>query len=220
MIAVIFDFDGTILDTETPAFQSHCRLFREHGAELSADEWCQGIGTIQPETYWFDRLCERAAAPPTYEEFRRAARAYYRECVTLEPMPGILPLLDELAQAGVPRGVGSNAPAEWVLGSLREIGLADRFGAVVTSDQVERAKPAPDVYLEAARRLRRHPGRCVVIEDSETGLASARSAGMPAVAIHHALNRSHDLSGAALHASTAEELTLDRLKALLDVRSG
>jgi putative hydrolase of the HAD superfamily len=213
MFAVVLDFDGTILDTETPAYESHRRFFGEHGVALTVDEWCTCIGTIQPETHWFDWLCERAAAAPSFERFRAATLAYYRERVRPEPMPGILALLDALDDAGIPRAIGSTAPADWVLESLAELRLADRFPIVVTGDQVARFKPAPDVYLEAARRLGMPPARCIAIEDSGPGLASARAAGMRTIAIPHPLNRTHDLA-ADLSVSSATELDVERLRAL------
>ena len=213
MFAVVLDFDGTILDTETPAYESHRRFFGEHGVALTVDEWCTTIGTIRPETHWFDWLCERAPAAPSFERFRAATLAYYQERARLEPMPGILTLLDALDQADVPRAIGSTAPADWVLASLAELRLTDRFPVIVTGDQVGRFKPAPDVYLEAARRLGVPPGRCIAIEDSGPGLASARAAGMKTIAIPHPLNRSHDLT-ADLSVSSASELNLEVLRAL------
>jgi HAD superfamily hydrolase (TIGR01509 family) len=214
--AVVFDFDGTVLDTESAAYESHCRFFAEHSVDLPATEWCSGIGIIQPERHWFDWLCARAASPPTFERFKEATRQYYRECVRMEPMPGILTLLEALEARGLPRAIGSNAPSDWVTGSLGELGLLDRFTTIVTGDQVERYKPAPDIYLEAARRLGIEPGHCIAIEDSGPGLASARAAGLKTIAIPHPLNRTHDLSGADLYVSNATELSIDRLQRLVD----
>jgi riboflavin kinase len=93
--------------------------------------------------------------------------------------------------------------------------LIPSFTAVVTGDQVKRGKPAPDVYLEAARRLELDPARCVAIEDSGPGIASARAAGMKTVAIPHPINSSHDFDGADLQIDTAAELTLEALRALV-----
>jgi HAD superfamily hydrolase (TIGR01509 family) len=216
MFAVIFDFDGTILDSETAEYLSHRRLFADHGVDLSEQEWGTGIGIVQPKTHWWEWLRERTESAPDYEGFREATRRYFREHVKMEPMPGITALLGALVAAEIPRGVASAASARWVLQALDELGLASSFGAIVTGDQVEHSKPAPDVYLEAARRLRMAPEKCIAIEDSGPGLAAARAAGMRTVAIPHRLNRhTHDFDGADLHLSSAACLTMEQLQGLI-----
>jgi HAD superfamily hydrolase (TIGR01509 family) len=214
MFAVIFDFDGTILDSESAEFHSHRRLFGDWGLTLTEDEWCEGVGILQPETHWFDRLCERAQDPPDFGHFQRLTRQYFGEHVSMEPMPGVSVLLGALIAAGVPRAIASSAPSSWVLRGLEGVGLAQSFDAVVTIDQVARGKPAPDVYLEAARRIGIDAARCVAIEDSGPGLASARAAGMRTVVIPHALTRLHDLSGADMRVKSATDLSLETLRNL------
>ena len=217
MFSVIFDFDGTILDSETAEFESHRQLFSECGATLNLDEWCEGVGIVTPHDYWFVQLCARAKNPPAdYEQFLERRRAYFRTRVRWEPMRGIGELLDELAAAGVPCAIASTASGDWVTRALMELGLAKRFDAVVTGDQVERGKPAPDVYLEAARRLGVDPRSCVAVEDSGPGLAAAAAAGMKTVIIPHTLSRNHDLDNADLRVSHAGELTLARLRRLFE----
>jgi HAD superfamily hydrolase (TIGR01509 family) len=220
MFAVIFDFDGTILDSESAEFQSHRRFFAEHGVDLTEQEWCTGIGIVQPAMQWWEWLCARTTAPPTYERFRDVTRAYFREHVRMEPMPGISVLLRALVAAGVPCGVASAGSSAWVVRALEDLGLAPSFGAIVAGDQVALRKPAPDVYVEAARRLHMPPARCVAIEDSGPGLAAARAAGMRTVAIPHRLNRhTHDFNGADVQLSSAADLTLDRLRDLVACNS-
>ena len=214
MFAVIFDFDGTFLDSETPEYESHKRVFADHGVRLSHDEWCTGIGIVKPGTHWFDRLCARTAAPPTFERFREATREHFREMVRMEPMPGISALIGALVAAGVPRAIASTASSEWVLRALEELQLAPTFDVIVTGDQVQRGKPAPDVYLEAARRLNTGPDHCVAIEDSGPGVAAAKAAGMKTIAIPHALSRTHSFDGTDLHVRTATDLTIDDLMRL------
>jgi HAD superfamily hydrolase (TIGR01509 family) len=215
MFAVIFDFDGTILDSETAEFHSHRRFCADHGVELSEEDWSTGIGRVKPAAHWWDWLRARAEAPPTYDVFRETTRRYFREHVCMEPMPGITALVGSLVAGGIPRAVASAASSNWVFRALDEVQLASSFDAVVTGDQVAQPKPAPDVYVEAARRLSIAPARCVAIEDSGPGLAAARAAGMRAVAIPHALNRRHDFDGADLHLASAVELTVERLRELV-----
>jgi HAD superfamily hydrolase (TIGR01509 family) len=211
MFAVIFDFDGTILDSETPEYESHKRLFADHGVHLSPDDWCGGIGIVQPATHWFDWLCARTATPPSFERFRETSRRYFQEAVRMEPMPGISALIGALVAAGVPRAIASTAPAGWVLRAVDALELASTFDAIVTGDQVERGKPAPDVYFEAARRLKTAPEKCVAIEDSGPGIAAAKAAGMKTIAIPHALSLTHSFGGTDLHVRTAADLTMNDL---------
>jgi beta-phosphoglucomutase-like phosphatase (HAD superfamily) len=123
-------------------------------------------------------------------------------------------LLAALEEAGVPRAIASNASGGWVQRATSEMGVAHRFQAIVTVDDVARPKPAPDVYLAAADRLGVRPHACVAIEDSTTGVASARAAGMKVVAIPHWLTRDHDVSAADLIVEHAGELSVERLRAL------
>jgi HAD superfamily hydrolase (TIGR01509 family) len=214
LFAVIFDFDGTILDSETAEFESHRRLFEECGVELALDEWATGIGIVQPDDHWFRLLCERRSDPIDFETFNARQRTYFQSCVRMEPMRGILELLCALEAQSIACAVASTASTQWVMSALENLGLASRFRTIVTGDQVSRGKPAPDVYLEVARRLGTPPSLCVALEDSGPGVAAARAAGMRVVAIPHPLSRSHAFDGADLCVSHAGELTVKRLQHL------
>ncbi len=214
--AVIFDFDGVILDSETPEFESHRRVYEQCGAELTRDEWCDQIGLWSDGlgARWHSVLCERSPQAPDRETFERERRRIFLELVPREPMRGIRDLLNTLAAAGIPCAVASSGPARWVSPGIDRLGLTPLFGAIVSGDDVIERKPAPDAYLEAARRLGADPARSVAIEDSEPGIRAARAAGMKAVAIPHPLTHGHDLSGADLRVAHAGELTVARLATL------
>jgi len=216
LAAVIFDFDGIVLDSETPEYESHRRIYERSGIELTVDEWCGVIGTWSEghDEQWFRKLCAQSADAPTRDAYFAERRRIFEEIVPAGPMRGIRDLLLTLGEAGIPAAVASSAPARWVVGAVERIGLRPLFGAVVTGDEVAHRKPAPDVYLEAARRLGVDPLRSVAIEDSGPGIKAARAAGMKAVAIPHWLTERHDLSGADLTVAHAGELTLDRLASL------
>lgn len=213
--AVIFDFDGIILDSETPEYEAHRQLFLEYGLELTVEQWCDTIGTCDEPRRWFDRLCE-AAPSLDFDSYLREKRRLFRAIVRWEPVPGIGALLDALEAAGVPKAIASNATGGWVRRATEEMGVAASFAAMVTADEVASPKPAPDVYLEAALRLGIDPRSCVAIEDSVTGVAAARAAGMKVVAIPHWLTRQHDLSGADLSVEDAGQLDVDTLRALVN----
>ena len=215
--AVIFDFDGIVLDSETPEYESHRRIYERCGVTLTVDEWCAVIGTWSEghDEQWFTRLCERSATAPARADYFAERRRIFDEIVPVDPMRGVGELLTLLREARIPLAIASSAPARWVVGAVERLAIRPFFDAVVTGDEVAHRKPAPDVYLEAARRLAVDPRRAIAIEDSGPGLAAARAAGMTAIAIPHWLTERHDLSGADLTVAHAGELTLERLAALL-----
>jgi HAD superfamily hydrolase (TIGR01509 family) len=219
--AVIFDFDGIVLDSETPEYESHRRIYQRCGVELTVDEWCGVIGTWSEghDEQWFTRLCERSSGAPARDDYFAERRRIFDEIVPAAPMRGIQELLDALRGAAIPVAIASSAPARWVVAAVARLGIGPSFGAVVTGDEVARRKPAPDVYLEAARRLGIDPVRAIAIEDSAPGIAAGRAAGMKTVAIPHWLTERHDLSAADLTVAHAGELTLDRLAGLVSAQA-
>jgi HAD superfamily hydrolase (TIGR01509 family) len=218
LAAVIFDFDGVILDSETPEYEANRLIYERCGATLTVDEWCSQIGIYSEgqEERWFQRLCERVTRPPaTHDEYAAERKRHFAKLVPREPRQGIRELLEALRDAGVPTAIASSAPARWVVPATARIGMTPLFQTIVSSDDVARGKPAPDVYLEATRRLGADPAMSVAIEDSGPGLAAARAAGLKTVAIPHWLTERHELSGADLRVGHAGELTVARLATLL-----
>ena len=218
LAAVVFDFDGVILDSETPEFESHRRIYERCGVPLTVEEWCDQIGIYVEghEDRWFRQLCDRSRHAPSQNDYDTERRRLFEELLSAEPMRGIRELLQALRESRVPTAIASTAPSRWVLPAAERIGIASLVSAIVSGDDVIRGKPAPDVYLEAARRLGADPSRSVAIEDSGPGIASARAAGMKTVAIPHWLTERHELSGADLRVAHAGELTVARLATLLD----
>jgi HAD superfamily hydrolase (TIGR01509 family) len=218
LAAVIFDFDGVVLDSETPEYESHRRIYARCGVELTVADWCDAIGlwTEAHADRRFDALCARAACPPARDDYHAERRRIFAALVPGEPMRGIRELLQALDRAAIPAAIASAAPGRWVVTAAERIGVSDHFRAIVTGEEVARRKPAPDVYLEAARRLGVDPSQAVAIEDSGPGIAAARAAGMTTVAIPHWLTATHDLGGADLSVGHAGELSVERLRQLLD----
>ena len=211
--AVIFDFDGVIVDSETAEFEAHRRIFSDHGLELGREEWCTCVG-LWKAVDWFGVLGERASTQLSEAAFVTEKRRIFREVVKMEPLPGIRSLLEDLAAAGVPLAIASTSPARWVVTAVEEIGIDRYFPVIVTGDEVTNRKPAPDVYLAAADRLGMPPTRCVAIEDTQPGLAAAQAAGMRVVVIPHWLTETHNLERADLRVAGAGELSAERLRSL------
>lgn len=181
---VIFDLDGTLIDSESVTIAAGTLAFAVHGYQLPPAIFHSLIGVDEPTGA---RMLHAALGPglplPAIEaDWRRATRAHYAKTgVPLRPM--VLELLDALAIRRLPLAVAtssSRAGAEW---KLERAGLRAHFTTVVTRDCVQRPKPAPDPFLIAARRLGLPPSRCIAFEDSETGAAAAMAAGMTVVQV-------------------------------------
>ena len=181
--ALILDFDGLILDTETPIFEEWRAEFRRRGHDLGLDVWQHALGThgvFDPCTH-LASLMEQAF---DHDALRLELRARILPRCEAQPLlPGVALRVREARALGLRTAVASSSSAAWVEGWLVTHGIRDQFQAVCTRDDVERVKPAPDLYLLAARRLGVEPGACVVFEDSPNGLRAARAAGMRCVAI-------------------------------------
>jgi HAD superfamily hydrolase (TIGR01509 family) len=188
--AVVFDFDGTIADTEWPVYVIVRDAFREHGLDLTVDDWVDEIGRADNLTLE-ERLEQALGGPPdpavlaAARDRRRAAR---REMGIL---PGVLEVLDAVAAAGLPLAIASSSPLDWVEDHLHRLGLLGRFAAIRTRDHVDRGKPAPDLYLSAAAAVGVDPGDVVAIEDSRHGCTAAKSAGMTCVVVPNRIT-THD----------------------------
>jgi putative hydrolase of the HAD superfamily len=204
--AVVFDFDGLILDTEWCDFTTTAAVFAAHGEELSLDLWKTYIGNID-HPHWADilegqlgHLIDRDRWVPE----RRAANARCTNAMTL--MPGVVNLFDALEAAAVPMAVASSSPADWVGTHLHERGLRDRFVTVCSGDEVPRTKPDPALYLLACERLGVAASRAVAIEDSIHGVRAAKAAGMVAVAVPSSMTADMDFSAADLRVHSCEAL--------------
>ncbi len=217
LAAVVLDFDGVILDSETAEFESHRLVFERFGVTLRPEEWRGQIGVFEEgqRGRWHARLKTRGAGVPPLDQFEEEVRQRFRELLPASPMAGILDMLHALEHARIPVAIASASPASWVVPAASRIGIAQRVRTIVSADDVGRRKPEPDVYVEALRRLDVEPGRSVAIEDSSPGIAAARAAGLKTVAIPHWLTEAHDLSGAHLRVASAGDLSLSVLEALL-----
>jgi len=204
---LVLDFDGTVLDTEQPVYQSWAELWQEHGVELARAHWQAIIGTDAGFDPWAE-LQRRLEMPldPTLQDRRRDRRDQLQAAYA--PRPGIMSWLEEADAMGVPVAIASSSPVEWVAGHLQRLGLSDRFLALVCRDELIPAKPDPTSYKEACVRLGADPRLSVAVEDSGHGVAAAVGAGLYTVAAPHGLTADLDLSGADLVVASLEEVTL------------
>ncbi len=213
--AAIFDCDGLLADTETPDYDAWRMLYDEHGLTLDLQDWAARIGIAKGHDLadWHEALAQ--VVGPAYDRDATAKRRqahYARAMQTLTPMPGVISLLDALADEGIPSAVASNSERAWVDRVLQITGLTGRFAAIATADEVNSPKPAPDVYLLAAHRLAILPAQCLAFEDSPRGIAAAHAAGMLTVAVPTALTRHLDWAQAHHLLQTLEEATPETLR--------
>jgi HAD superfamily hydrolase (TIGR01509 family) len=180
--AVVFDMDGLLLDSEEAWHQAERDLLASHGSELTEADRIASVGrSVDDVILWYaDRVgWPHERAPELRDELMRRVRERYAE---IAPMPGARELVARL-RGRVRLGLASNTDRPLVDHALAATGLADAFDAVVTAEEVALAKPAPDLYLLACRRLGVPPDEAVALEDSETGVRAAKAAGMTCIAI-------------------------------------
>ncbi|MBA2383873.1 MAG: HAD family phosphatase [Actinobacteria bacterium] len=180
--AVVFDLDGVIVDTEQVWDEVREALVRERGGRwhTGAQAAMMGMSSSEWSRYMHDELGLSEEPAEINDEIVRRMLGRYREHLPL--LPGAVKAVERLA-AAFPLGVASSSNRPLIEAVLESAGIACRFAATVSSEEVARGKPAPDVYLEAARRLGVEPARCAAVEDSANGLRSARAAGMRVLAL-------------------------------------
>lgn len=196
--AVIFDFDGLIVDTESTGYQTWREIFEEHGLDLAVETYAAVIGTDFGEHYDprvdLERRTGRAL---DWEELEQKRTARERELrAGMQILPGVADLLDEAASLGLPCAVASSSPRWWVQGWLEELGLEERFHHLTTVDDTGKVKPDPSLFRLAMQRLGVAAEETVIFEDSLNGLKAAHAAGVRCVVAPGPMTRHLDFSGA------------------------
>lgn len=218
--AVVFDFDGLILDTEWAIYESALAAFTAHGHTLTVEAWSTIIGTnSEDDDSWWGTVCAAAGVVDFELALFEAAYATQDRSIRdrLPANPGVPELLAELTDAGVPVGIASSSSRAWLDHHIGRLELTEHFATLVGSDLVGGVgKPAPDVYLKACVDLGADPARSVAIEDSAHGATAAKAAGMAVVAVPSRITIHNDFSHADLVVSSVGDLTLARLTELAD----
>ena len=178
---VIFDFDGVIADSELLSLGTLRDALADGGLHMSLDHvrslfLGRSLKSIQD-------YIEQHGPTNASEDFahRWQSALYKRLSQELNPMPGILPFLDHLAERRIRHCIASSSKFERIRLSLSTMGLADRFQVLFSAEQVHNGKPAPDLFLFAATQMGTHPDACLVIEDSPHGIVATKAAGMRAM---------------------------------------
>ena len=208
--AVVFDFDGLILDTEAPVFAAWCAAFESHGCPPPTVEvWAEWIGTDRDDLELVELLVAAAPGPVDLDLMHARRRALRDEMLAAEVIrPGVVAWIDEAQAAGLGTAIASSSPDWWVLGHLDRIGLRDRFAHVACAGDDLPAKPAPDTYLAACAALGVEPQRALAVEDSPNGIAAAKAAGMRCVTVPNPITARLDVTAADLRLGSLADCSL------------
>jgi len=209
--ALIFDFDGLIVDSESPGFQAWSEVFAKHGGTLPFDKYASCIGTIGA----FDLhgyLEEQTGRTFERPELERACNKRWLELVQEQPLlPGIAACISTAKSRGMKLAIASSSTQQWVTGNLRKFELLEHFDAVCTSDYVDAVKPDPALYLLALDRLGVRSDEAIAFEDSPNGILAAKRAGILCVAIPNPLTKDLPLELADRRLGSLLEFDLDNV---------
>lgn len=217
--AVIWDVDGTLVDTGELHYQAWCVLAREIGKPYTRDDFASTFGWRNPEI--IPLIFGKEYTTAEVDELGRRKEAYYRTEAGkgLELLPGVRRLVEALADAGWRQAIGSSAPRENVDLIIKMCGLSKYIEASIAMEDTSRGKPDPQVFLMAADRLGVDPARCVVFEDAPVGVRAAKAGRMKAVGVtfvgHHPADKLA-AEGADLVVPTLERVSVATVAGLLD----
>ena len=216
MDAIIFDFDGTIIESEGPDFQTWQEIFADHGAELPLAQWIGFIGTAAGTFDPYHLLAELSGKTVDRVAIQRVRRQRFRELVAQQPLrPGVAALLDAADAERIPLAIASSSTRDWVEWNLDQRDLRRRFRFVHTVNDARTGKPDPELYLMTVAALGVDAARTVALEDSYNGLLAAKAAGVRCVVAPNVLTQGVDFTGADLVVGSLAEVDLARLRELI-----
>lgn len=195
--AFIFDMDGVIIDSEPMHFEVDIQVMNYYGSAITHEQLEQYVGMTNPEMW--AAVKEQHNLTPSVSEIIEYQLSNKIEMLTsreMEPIDGIRELLAELKARNIPAAIASSSPPVFIKAVLRKFDLLDHFECVVSGEEVDKGKPAPDVYLKAAELLGVKPQDCMVLEDARHGVAAAKAAGMRCIGFVNPNSGNQDLSQA------------------------
>ena len=210
--ALLLDFDGTMVDTESVDWRSWEEVFEQHGVEVPRDRFLLRIGTLNgPDE--LDELDALLDEPVDRQAVQAGRRARERELIEQEPLrPGVDRLLEEAREHGLQVAIVSSSSREWVQSHLERLAIEHHVAFVHCADgDRDRCKPAPALYLEALEQLGVRADEAIAVEDSTNGVAAAKAAGIFCVAFPNPVTSGLDLSAADLVVHSLEDVPLAAL---------
>ncbi|MFB9274129.1 HAD family hydrolase [Cohnella cellulosilytica] len=216
--AVVFDFDGTLVDTETGAYEAICSIYAEHGQELALEAWSVCIGTHGGFDPYVD-LEQRTGKTLDKAELRELFRNRHVERLQSASLrPGVLDRLEEARRLGWKIGLASSSDRAWIEDHLSRQGIRDYFEVIRSSDDVKRVKPDPELYVLAAEALGVAPEEALAVEDSMNGLRAAKAAGLWGLAVPNPVTAQMDFGQADIFVDGLDRKTFAEIEAELQAR--
>jgi HAD superfamily hydrolase (TIGR01509 family) len=209
--AIVFDFDGLILDTEEPIYQSWLEVYQAHGEALPFERWVQTVGSTNAGFHPQHHLEERLGRPLPKDVLDRRISRRTEMILAQKVLPGVARHLEEAKTMGLKLGVASSSTSDWVRGHLARLGILDSFDCTRCRDDVAHAKPEPDLYLAVLDCLGVPASQAIAIEDSPNGVLAAKRAGMLCVAIPNSITARLDLGQADVLLGSLADVTLAEL---------
>lgn len=218
--ALIFDFDGLILDTETAMFRSWEEIFAEYGITVSPVEWASLLGISSDLQAAYEMIEKHIGGPIDRESIRARRTQLELELLKSEDvMPGVVDLIAEGRARGLRLGVASSSDRKWVIGHLMKLGLHTYFESIRCNDDVSRTKPSPDLYLAVLRDMGLQPNQAIAFEDSLHGVEAAKQAGIFCVAVPNNVTRHLPMPEADLTVNSLSEMELEEYIQMAQVGS-
>ncbi len=209
--ALVFDFDGLVLDTEGPEFRAWQEIYAAHGCSLSLETWAVAIGTVGAFDPYAD-LERRLGRPVDRDAVRETRRRRMSELIAAEEIrPGVQGYLEDARRLGMHLAVASSSSRDWVAGHLARLGIIEYFDCLRCSDDVREVKPSPELYQSALEALGVAAREAIALEDSPNGVLAAKRAGIFCVAVPNSLTCQLPLDHADLTLSSLLELPLEGL---------
>jgi len=209
--AVIFDMDGVISDTQKVHAETECMLFREYGITITPEENTKRFAGV-PDPEAFEIIFREAGKPsPDFDTLilRKWELMFKISPERIAPIPGIFELVRNLRTRQIPLAVASSSRLDFIQLVLKSLGFSNDFTVLVSTDEVENGKPAPDIFLLAAARLHVSSAQCAVIEDGLSGMTAAKRAGMHCIGLLTHVSESE--SPADVNVRSLQDLKLDML---------
>ena len=213
--AIIFDFDGLIIDTESVWYESYKETLKSYQFDLPLAEFGECIGSDETvlNTYFKKNLGESCNVD---EIENRAFDIYKTKMSSPEARIGVLDYLQEASEMGFKIGLASSSSKEWVTKYLKELGLLNYFEVIVTRDDVEKVKPAPDLYLKAINDLKIDSSEGIAFEDSLNGSIAAMTAGLKCVIVPNSVTELSSFENYSLRLNSMSEKSLSEVIELIE----
>jgi len=210
--ALVFDFDGLILETETPLFQSWQEIYQSYGCRLDLEKWLTNIGRGEDEFDAFIDLEKLLGQKLDLERLESTRQYREREILGVQPvLPGVEDYLKRGRTMGLKIGLASCSSRGWVVNHLERLELLKFFDCILTGEDVKSLKPDPELYLSTLERLKVDPHEAIAFEDSPYGIQSAKQAGMYCVAVPNPLSRLGPIDQADMYLNSLGDISLERL---------